>query len=322
MRASTTDAWPAAQRLDVGDVKLAVHVAGDGPLVVLLHGFPDLAITWRQLLPSLVAAGFRVAAPDLRGYGGSDCPPDARDYAIDRLLGDLDGLLAVLGAERARFVGHDWGALLLWQYALARPARIERMVALNVPFYPRPPFDPLAGLTKYFGNEHYVVDFNASAAADELFASDPRRYLRAMYRRLPISRKAFNALTGGQSAPFSMRREFAKHELPGGDLLSAADLDERTRAFSATGFTPAINWYRNWSRNWTLTAAVEQHVRVPSLFIEADDDILIDPKHVQVMREHVDELEILTLADCGHWTHLEYPDEVAAGITAYLGAAV
>ena len=314
------DAWPAPERVDVGSIRLSVSAAGTGPLIVLLHGFPDLAVTWRRLLPRLVAAGYRVVAPDLRGYGHSDCPPAVRDYAIDRLIGDLDGLLDAYKVERATFVGHDWGALLLWQYALQRRSRIERLVALNVPFYPRAPTDPLASLRKYLGDEHYVVDFNNGDAADRLFDSDPRQYLNAMYRRLPITRSVFEAMTGGRPVAFSMRHEFAKTHLPGDELLSAIELQERVDAFAETGFTPAINWYRNWSRNWALTADIEQRIRVPTLFLQAVDDVLIDPKHVAAMRAVIDELEVLTVADCGHWTHLEYPDEVAAGIVAWLRA--
>ncbi|MEL7536159.1 MAG: alpha/beta hydrolase [Pseudomonadota bacterium] len=312
------DGWPQPSRIDVGGVSLAVHVAGDGPLVVLLHGFPDIAATWRQLLPTLVDAGYRVAAPDMRGYGGSDCPADVRDYAVDRLIGDLDGLLDALAADRAAFVGHDWGALLLWQYALQRRERVNALAALNVPFYPRPPFDPLDGLRRYFGDAHYVVDFNNGDTADSLFASNPQRYLRAMYRRLPVTRAAFDAMTGGKSVPFSMIREFEKNELPGADLLSDSELDERVSAFARTGFTPAINWYRNWSLNWHLTKDIPQRIDVPTLFIEAVDDVLIDPRHVLAMRAHIDELETLTLDQCGHWAHLEYPDEVGAALSAWL----
>ncbi|MEM1263165.1 MAG: alpha/beta hydrolase [Pseudomonadota bacterium] len=312
--------WPAARRLSAGDIALSTHIAGDGPLVVLLHGFPDIALTWQRLLPALVAAGFRVAAPDLRGYGNSDCPRDVRDYAIDRLIGDLDGLLDTLSTDTAVFVGHDWGALLLWQYALQRAERIERLVTLNVPFYPRPSSDPLKGLRRFFGDTHYVVDFNNSAAADTVFAADPKHFLQAMYRRLPITRADFESRTGGRPAPFSMLHELAKNALPGEDLLSEAALAARVTAFRRTGFTPAINWYRNWTRNWVLTERVAQRITTPTLFVEAVDDVLIDPTHVQAMRRSIDNLDIWSLADCGHWPHLEHPAAVNKKIVRWLTA--
>ncbi|MEM8983870.1 MAG: alpha/beta hydrolase [Pseudomonadota bacterium] len=312
--------WPQARRLAVGDVTLSTHVAGDGPLVILLHGFPDLAITWQQLLPALVNAGFRVAAPDLRGYGASDCPSDVRAYAIDRLIGDLDGLLAALGYESACFVGHDWGALLLWQYALQRNERVDRLVTLNVPYYPRPSSDPLKGLRRFYGETHYVVDFNNSTAADAVFAADPKQFLRAMYRRLPIRRADFESRTGGRPTPFSMLHELAKDVFPGEPLLTEAELDARVAAFRQTGFTPAINWYRNWTRNWVLTDNTAQRITIPTLFVEAVDDVLVDPTHVQAMHRSIDNLDIWSLADCGHWPHLEHPIAVNKKIVRWLSA--
>lgn len=310
---------PPAERLSVGAIELAVHTAGDGPLVVLCHGFPDLALTWRELFADLVSAGFRVAAPDLRGYGGSACPANVRDYAIDRLIGDLDGLLAALDADEAYFVGHDWGALLLWQYALQRAQKMRGLIALNIPFYPRPSQDPLAMTAKYLGETHYVVDFNRSDHADSLFDSDPARYLSAMQRRMPITRADYMALTGGRTAPFSMIREFEKATPAGEPLLAGADLDVYAAAFARTGFTPAINWYRNWTRNWELTADVSQRVTVPTLFIEAVDDILIDPRHIRAMADYVDALDIVRLDNCGHWTHREQPEALNAAVLAWLG---
>jgi len=123
------------RRIDVGEVSLHVALAGegDGPLVVLLHGFPEFWWSWRYQIPALVKAGFRVAVPDLRGYNLSDKPTAIRDYGIDHLTADVDGLIRALGEDKAHVVGHDWGAVVAWEFAMRYPARLRKLAILNVP---------------------------------------------------------------------------------------------------------------------------------------------------------------------------------------------
>ncbi|MEL7310995.1 MAG: alpha/beta fold hydrolase, partial [Pseudomonadota bacterium] len=123
--------------VDCGSATLALYEQGSGDPVIFCHGFPELAFSWRYQLPAIAKAGFRAIAVDMRGYGASDRPDGVASYRQHELIGDLDGLLAALGYDDAYWVGHDWGALLLWQYALLRPERVKGLINLNIPFAPR-----------------------------------------------------------------------------------------------------------------------------------------------------------------------------------------
>ena len=145
--------FPEPHFVTANGLDMAVYEQGDGPAVVFLHGFPELAFSWRHQLPALADAGFRAIAPDLRGYGRTTAPPDVSDYRMSELIADVHGLLDALELERAIFVGHDWGTLILWQMAMLAPDRIERLVILNIPHIPRLPVDPIAAMRHRFGDE-------------------------------------------------------------------------------------------------------------------------------------------------------------------------
>ena len=301
-------AFPEPSRLTTNGIELAVYSEGNGPAVILCHGFPELAFSWRFQLPALAAAGFRAHAPDLRGFGQSDKPSGVRNYDVLTLCADLNGLLDSLGLSEAYFVGHDWGALLLWQYALLFPEKMRGLVAVNIPFYPRTPVDPMIMMRKVLGPEFYIVNFQDSDDADRVFDADPDRFFRSVMRRLPITRKLYERIPANKKRPYSMLRGMEKNTFPGEPLLSDDELAVFSDAYRKGGFTPPINWYRNWSRNWELTEGVEQRVRVPTLFVGAEDDVLIAPHHIDAMRNYVDDLEIDMLSPCGHWTQQEQPE--------------
>ena len=311
-------AFPAATRIATNGIELEVHEQGDGPMIVLCHGFPEIAYSWRHQIPALVERGFRVVAPNQRGYAGSDRPRDVADYDQFTLIDDLTGLLDHYREDRALFVGHDWGALLLWQMALLKPERMRGLITLNIPFAPRRAVDPMVMARRVLGDDFYIVNFQDSDEADRAFEANPERFLAAMYRRLPATREAFNRLKPEQRQAFSMLREMRKDTFPGTALLSDEDFSVFVDAFKQSGFTPAINWYRNWSRNWALTEGITQAVKVPTLFIGAEDDILITPEHVETMRGYVDDLEIHMIESCGHWTQQEHPETVNALMTDWL----
>lgn len=301
-------AFPAPRRVATNGIELAVYEAGAGDPVVLCHGFPELAYSWRYQLPALSGAGLRAIAPDLRGFGLSDKPDGVTSYDVLETCADMTGLLDSLGLEHAIFVGHDWGALLLWQLALRCPERMRGLVAVNIPFYKRPPVDPTVMMRTLLGENFYIVNFLDSDESDRTFNADPERFFRSVMRRLPITRARFERIPEYKRRPYSMLDGMRKSEFPGEPLLNEADLHVFVDTYRRGGFTPPINWYRNWARNWELTADVEQRVRVPTLFIGAVDDILIAPHHVDAMRKQVDDLEIRMIENCGHWTQQEQPD--------------
>ena len=306
----TTD-FPAPQLLDTDAIRMAVYEAGDGPPVIFVHGFPELAYSWRHQLPAIAAAGYRAIAPDMRGYGGTDKPPDVGDYTVQKLIGDITGLMDKLELERALIVGHDWGALVGWQMCLLAPERMAGYVALNIPFFKRPPINPITFMRLKLGKDFYIVNFQDSDEADRRFAEDPRRFIDVMMRVRRVDRSQPRPKRRKRE-PLSLLRLLDSEE-PGGDpLLTPAELDTYADAFAAGGFTGPINWYRNFRHNWKSTRGVAQKVRVPTLFIGAEDEIVVNRGQIEAMKPYVDDLEIVMLADCGHWSQQEKPAEVNA----------
>ena len=184
--------FPAARTINCGEINMAVHEMGEGPPVILVHGFPELAFSWRHQIPVLANAGYRVMAPDMRGYGGTDKPPLVADYTVQKLIGDLTGLMDALSIDKAVIAGHDWGALVAWQMALLAPDRMAGLINLNIPFYKRPPINPITFMRWKLGKDFYIVNFQQSDEADRRFAEDPARFIDVMMRR----RKRPSAATG------------------------------------------------------------------------------------------------------------------------------
>jgi pimeloyl-ACP methyl ester carboxylesterase len=243
------------RRLATNGIELRVLDEGSGPLVVLCHGFPELAFSWRHQVPALADAGFRVAVPDLRGYGASSAPAELEAYDIVSLCGDLCGLLDALDEEEAAFVGHDWGAWLAWQLAVLHPERVGAVAALSVPFVPRAPAPPLAIIRRNLGEDFYIVWFQRPGVADAALARDVRRTLTTSRQWTP--RWAEESGPPPRRPPWMSEQELAVY----------------VEAFERTGFTGGLNYYRNMDRNWELTADVaERRVPQPALFLTGEQD--------------------------------------------------
>ncbi len=309
--------FPEPHSIETNGIRLAVHELGSGPAVILLHGFPELAYSWRHQLPALAGAGYRAIAPDQRGYGGSDIPVRVEDYRVQTLIDDVSGLLAALSIEQAVFIGHDWGALVLWYMALLRPEKMRGLINLNIPFQPRPPVDPMVLARERLGDDFYIVNFQDSDEADRRFAADVPHFFNIMMRRGQTTRERFDALPKEKQI-LSLLAAMEREESGGVALLDEEELKVYVDAFSAGGFTGPINWYRNWSYNWASTEGVAQRISVPTLFIGAVDDVIIAPQHIEAMKPQVADLEIHMLEDCGHWTQQEKPGEVNALILDWL----
>jgi pimeloyl-ACP methyl ester carboxylesterase len=301
--------FPDPHFIDTNGIRMALYEQGEGPAVILLHGFPELAFSWRFQLPALAKAGFRAIAPDQRGYGKASVPPDVGDYHIDKLIGDVCGLLDALDLKRAVFVGHDWGAFVLWHMSLLCPERIEKQAILNIPYWPRPLIDPIQLFRERFGDDFYIVNFQDSDEADRAFAADPGHFFNMLMRRNQVSRSEFERLTPERRV-LSLLATIARDESSGTPLLSAEELDYFVSAFKKSGFTGPINWYRNWTANWEHLEGVPPTVGVRTLFVAADDDVVVSPEHIEGMKPFVPDLETYVLRNCGHWSQQEKPDEV------------
>lgn len=305
---------PTTRLVDTNGVTLRVTEAGDpgNPVVVLAHGFPELAHSWRHQIPALAAAGYHVLAPDQRGYGGSSRPKAIEAYNIAELTADIAGLLDDVGAQRAVLVGHDWGSPVVTNFPLYYPDRVSAVAALSVPPIPRASAPPTQIWRTIFGdNFFYILYFQEPGVADAALNADVRSSLQRM-----VALEGF----GG---PVDEMTEQPLPPLP--DWLSTEEFDEYVRAFEVTGFTGPLNWYRNFDRNWELTdpaaGGLAAHtITVPLLFLAGS----ADPVLGFTPRDRVTEVatggyrEVL-LDGAGHWLQQERPDEVNAVLLEFLG---
>ncbi len=302
-------------------VRLAVDVGGEGPLVVLAHGFPELAYSWRRQVPVLIEAGFRVAVPDQRGYGRSDRPEAIADYGIEALTGDLLAVVDDLGEERALVVGHDWGSIVAWQLALMAPERVRAVVGMSVPFLPRGPVAPIAVMRQLFGDGFfYIIYFQEPGVADAELGGDPARTMRRLLAGPKPSEMApedVGTLVAMSGGGFIDRLPEPKGPLPA--WLGQEDLDFYVAEFTRTGFTGGLNWYRNLDANWEHSAHLaDAHVRCPSLFITGADDPVAGFAPVEPGLAFLDEHRgNVSIEGAGHWVQQERPDEVNAALLGF-----
>jgi pimeloyl-ACP methyl ester carboxylesterase len=309
--------FPEPQYIETNSIRMAVYEQGAGPAIILLHGFPELAYSWRHQLPALAAAGYRAIAPDQRGYGNTAAPPNVSDYRIEELIGDVHGLLDALELESAIFIGHDWGAILLWYMAILAPERIEKLIVLNIPYFRRPPIDPIMMMRERYGDGFYIVNFQDSDEADRVFAENPAHFFDVVMRHKQISRQRFDSLPAERKV-VNFIRSLKQEQHFGEPLLLAEERDYYAAAFAKSGFTGPINWYRNWTHNWRVTEGVDPTITIPTLFIGAVDDVVVAPEQIEAMRPLVTDLTVHMLEDCGHWSQQEKPAAVNGLILDWL----
>jgi pimeloyl-ACP methyl ester carboxylesterase len=300
-------------------VELRVTEEGDGPLVVLAHGFPELAYSWRHQIPALAAAGYHVVAPDQRGYGGSSRPEAVEAYDIHQLTTDLLGVLDALGEERAVFVGHDWGSIVATNQAVMHAGRVTALVNMSVPFISRSDVPPTTAFRNLFAdNFFYMLYFQEVGPADAELNGDPARTMRRLLAaRLGGDGLADPAIFANDGRGFIDR--IAEPEgLP--DWLTQVELDHYIAEFTRTGFTGGLNWYRNLDRNWATTADFAgAKVAVPTLFVGGtlDPVIMMSPPaaaHPSLGDHRGDVL----IDGAGHWVQQEVPDAVNAALIQFL----
>lgn len=300
--------------IETNGIEMHLSEAGEGPLVVLLHGWPELGYSYRHQLPALAEAGFHAVAPDQRGYGRTSAPPDVRSYSLLHLAGDVVGLIQAMGAEKAVVVGHDWGSPVASTVGLFRPDLVAGVALLSVPYTPRGDVDMLTGLTESLGPDNYQVYFQEPGVAEKAFEADVRRSVVSSLIGASGDAPRVNTLSDVTSGDVF-------GGLPGDAPLPAwlttADIDYYTAEYERSGYRGGLNWYRNSRYNWELMGAwYRAPLRPPSLFVGGDRDPVCNwpgmKDLIPVLRDY--SMPGLTksvlLEGCGHWTQQEKPVEV------------
>lgn len=303
--------FPSPALIPTNGIELEVFSAGSGRPVVLCHGWPEHAYSWRYQIEPLAAAGYHVIVPNQRGYGHSTAPEAVTDYDIEHLCADLVGLLDHYGYDKAAFVGHDWGAIVVWAMSVLHPDRVEAVINLSVPYLQRYPMDWVSLWEKALGGDFYIVHFNRQpGVADAAFGRNTRQFLRNLYRTNQWRHPAPSLEPGMPMISIANRAE-----MPGDALMSDADLDVFVRGFERNTFTPGINWYRNFARNWEILGRVPEKVTQPALMIYGEHDMV---RKSATLGDVVGNLETVTLP-CGHWIQQERPAETNAAMLEWLG---
>jgi pimeloyl-ACP methyl ester carboxylesterase len=303
--------------VQAGALRMHIAEAGQGPLVLLLHGFPESWYSWRHQLTALAAAGYHAVAPDQRGYCGTGQPAgaDVGAYTILHLSGDVIALMDALGEDRAVVAGHDWGAPVAWHTALFRPDRVRGVVGLSVAYRPRGSAPPIATLRSLLGETFYMVYFQQPGASDAELSRDPATSFRKIFYSISGDGPGMRPIPAGGGFLDSAADPA---ELP--DWLSQRDIDAYVAQYAAAGFTGPLNWYRNLDRNWELTGPWQHApVSVPALFLAgARDPVLsfISPDDLGTALPGLTRSVILP--GCGHWTQQERPAQVSAELISFL----
>jgi len=308
------------RRVSTNGISINIAECGEGPLVLLLHGFPESWYSWRHQLEPISAAGYRVVAPDMRGYGKSDKPTDISAYNQVEVVNDVIGLISALGYETAIVIGHDWGAPTAWSSALWFPDKVTAVGALSVPFQPRADTPPLERMKAIFKDQFfYQLYFQEPGLAEKEWEADIRtNLLKFLY--VASGNRPADQITKPRPANSDFLSDVSKPEtLP--PWLTEADLDFYTAEFDASGFRGPLNYYRNHNLTWELTADKPTKILQPALFAAGDRDgvIMMAAQVLKTMPEHVKDLRTSHLIPgIGHWTQQEAPDEVNCIILNFL----
>jgi len=300
-------------------LRLAYYDMGpkEGVPILLVHGWPEIAYSWKNQMPVLAEAGYRALAVDVRGFGSSDAPLDAAYYGIEAIIADLEALLDHLKIPKVVLLGHDWGGIIIWHAARMIENRVSHVMSVSTPHVRLSPVDPIKIFRQRHGDDHYFVDFcDYVGRADALFAVDPDAFFRLMFRTTPSG-------TVLESHHFHIPKNFKQFLEAGapdmsGAIMTDEDRDVYTQAYTKSGFHGGLNLYRNTTANWEFGQSLSLQISQPSLMISARDDLFLPPEFTQPMVDMVPDLERHILEDCGHWVMWEQPDALNALLLDWL----
>ena len=313
--------FPPQKFIDARGARFATYeVNGDPthkhPPVILIHGWPEIAYSWKNQIGEIAKAGYRVIAFDLKGFGWSDAPKGIEHYDAERLTGDFAALLDALGIEQAIFCGHDWGGSLVWSMGQLRPERVAGIIGVCTPLKPRPPAPPVAIIAKRFTDKHYIVQFQEPERIEKLFSSDVDLFVRMMFQK-PVARERWASIV---PRVFDLPGRFASGKpVPEEKLLVDDDtIAIYRKAFLQSGFHGGINLYRNINRNWEIMEGRDETVHAPSFWIGAELDLFLPPESSEGMEALIPNLKRTVINGAGHWLTWEKPNELNALIVDWL----
>lgn len=314
---------PNPNYVETNGISMAVYEKGEGPAIVFCHGFPELAFSWRSQIDAVSAAGYQALAPDQRGYGLTGGPDDASQYDMQIFCDDLAGLLDAKGIGKAVFCGHDWGGAVAWAMARLHPNRCLGIIGLNTPASRPTELSPVENKEPSLivrTQNYYVATFMVPGQAEAILEADVRHTFDFFFSRGGIiDREEFAKLPiDSAERQGNLLALIQRDELPGTPFMSEEVMQYYTETFEATGFTGGLNWYRAIPKIGTIMANAPSRIEVPSLYIGAENDLILPPSSADGMEDFIDDLEKYTVMDCGHWTQQEKPKEVNRVIVGWL----
>ena len=308
------------RRVETNGISLNIAEQGEGPLVLMLHGFPESWYSWRHQFSALAEAGYHAVAPDMRGYGESDKPFEIEAYNQVEVVNDIIGLIPALGYETAVVFGHDWGAPTAWSCALNHPDKVSAVGALSVPFRPRGDSPPLATLKAIFKDRFfYQLYFQEPGKAETELEKDPALTIRKFYHM--ASGEMNTRLLSEKSADADLLSDLPDPGTEMGPWISEEDVSFYANEFRQSGFRGPLSYYRNMDLTWELTKDSPQQISQPALFVagERDGVILMAADALKELDKHVTDLRVNKLIPkIGHWTQQEAPQEVNQALIQFL----
>ena len=308
------------RRVNTNGISLNIAEQGEGPLVLMLHGFPESWYSWRHQFSALAEAGYHAVAPDMRGYGESDKPFEIEAYNQVEVVNDIIGLIPALGYETAVVFGHDWGAPTAWSCALNHPDKVSAVGALSVPFRPRGDSPPLATLKAIFKDRFfYQLYFQEPGKAEAELERDPAVTIRKFYHM--ASGEMNTSLLSEKPADADLLSDLSDPGTQMGSWISEEDVTFYASEFKQSGFRGPLSYYRNMDLTWELTEDSPRQISQPALFVagERDGVILMAADALKELDKHVPDLRINKLiSKIGHWTQQEAPEEVNQALIEFL----
>jgi len=306
---------PKLRMIESNGINMRIAEMGEGPLVILVHGWPESWYSWRHQIKGLAEAGYHVVAPDMRGYGKTDKPKDVEDYDIKHLAGDVAGIVDAMGEETAVLVGHDWGSIVTWNSMLLYPEKFTALAALSVPYSGRAARSPIDGMRSVFkDNFYYILYFQEWNVAEREFDADPHGLLSRLYTSPDTPREAPSITDPKRGAGGWIPRRGAPKELPA--WLTQEDLDYYVSEFTEAGFRGGINYYRNFHRNWEITPELSGvQITAPVVFLAGEKDVVIRGATAEQLKKRMAPLvpnlqDVTLIPNMGHWVQQEAPEEI------------